>query len=485
MASPAIPVYLNLTASRPSRVARRNAAVLALLFFLGAVLVGFVADQPRAVFRSFIPMVGVAIVMLDALTAYVLTIQFYNSRQLSVAILACAYGFVVPIAVLQMAIFPSSIWEGEAFLGASEASAWLWVFWHTGFPLIVLLSMIAEWRTGGRLLSPAQYRATWHMTILLPLLLAVAAGAFAVGAPHWLAPIIAGNNYSQIGSGVLGAVVLGANLVAAVSVLVIGRARNVLMLWLSLATFANLLSVFLTLLGGARYSTGWYGARYMSVVTSMIVLAVTLWEVTKLYARLTVANRRLSDLASHDGLTGLHNRRYFDSAVEAALTQAHLNQTPVSLLMLDIDFFKLYNDAFGHGKGDEILIEVAQLLQQTARSESDTVARYGGEEFVLLLPGASVKQAARIAERVRNDLAQLKIRAPQTPLSLPYLTVSMGIVQWLPGLDLSPQALVAAADRALYESKNSGRNATTISRDLRAFVHPARAGERLPKAAQG
>ncbi|QRY82212.1 GGDEF domain-containing protein [Pseudomonas sp. PDNC002] len=169
-------------------------------------------------------------------------------------------------------------------------------------------------------------------------------------------------------------------------------------------------------------------------------------------------NRQLEYLAGHDPLTGLFNRRQFDQLVDMELSRAARQPAPISLLMVDLDHFKFINDRYGHPLGDEVIRHTASLLRNHTRN-GDSVARLGGEEFLLLLPDTSQPQARLIAEKVRRLLEE-------TPLpmkdGLLYLTASFGIACLDSGVPGTYACLYAAADKALYRAKASGRNRVEV-----------------------
>jgi diguanylate cyclase (GGDEF)-like protein len=166
-------------------------------------------------------------------------------------------------------------------------------------------------------------------------------------------------------------------------------------------------------------------------------------------AELLATHNELQTRASVDGLTGVKNRRSFDDQLQAEFSRTVRNQSPLSLIMVDVDHFKQFNDSLGHQAGDEVLRIVARLLQASTKDEG-LVARYGGEEFSILLPGSDEAKAAAIAERLRLELQGAPW--PHRPL-----TASFGVAQRAAGMSEAGQ-LVAAADAALYRSKNEGRN---------------------------
>jgi len=163
-----------------------------------------------------------------------------------------------------------------------------------------------------------------------------------------------------------------------------------------------------------------------------------------------------------DGLTGLANRRSFDAKLAEETKRANRDRLPLSLLMTDIDYFKLYNDTNGHLKGDECLRNVAQAIARTLWRETDFSARYGGEEFTIIMPNTSLSGAMLIAERVRAAVEDLAILHP-TSLASDRVTLSIGGVSAC-GRDLRPDRLIAGADAALYRAKGAGRNRADVTK---------------------
>ena len=176
-------------------------------------------------------------------------------------------------------------------------------------------------------------------------------------------------------------------------------------------------------------------------------------------------------LATTDGLTGVHNHRYFQERFEAELKQAHLKRQTLSLILLDIDHFKQINDTHGHLQGDKVLLQVAQVIRKMART-NDIVARYGGEEFAILLSNTPVPVAQEIAERIRTEIAHTQIEGDlKTPLKV---TASLGVTGLqTPGIH-EREHMIVTADQALYRAKTNGRNQVQVQ--LREVATPAPEG---------
>jgi diguanylate cyclase (GGDEF)-like protein len=175
------------------------------------------------------------------------------------------------------------------------------------------------------------------------------------------------------------------------------------------------------------------------------------------------ANEDLLLLSSLDPLTGLANRRVFDQTLEKECARLNRTNSTVSLVLLDIDFFKALNDSMGHQRGDEYLVRVGAELSRLARRHVDVAARYGGEEFALILPETGTDGAVRVAEALRVAIAALQLPNPGSPVAS-FLTISLGVSTANRETCSTPDALVAAADRALYEAKGSGRNRVKTAR---------------------
>ena len=168
------------------------------------------------------------------------------------------------------------------------------------------------------------------------------------------------------------------------------------------------------------------------------------------------ANKKLEQLVNLDGLTQLATRRCFDEYLEQEWQRLGREQLPLSLIMCDIDFFKNYNDTYGHVAGDECLRKVSGVIKQSVRRPADLAARYGGEEFVLVLPNTDIEGAVSIAESIRHQLSDLAIPHEDSPVSQ-FVTLSLGVTCLTPKVDSNPSVLLTAAYYAIYRDKELGR----------------------------
>ncbi len=195
------------------------------------------------------------------------------------------------------------------------------------------------------------------------------------------------------------------------------------------------------------------GAIMLALI--LFVLAVTLFLAREI-GRRARAEDRLEELATTDALTGLRNRRKFDTEIDSEWRRAARHAMPVSLLMIDADHFKSYNDTFGHQAGDQMLVGIAICISDSVLRAGDCAARYGGEEFAVLLPGLAAEEAVGVAETIR-----LKVQEWSDGPTI--VTVSIGVASLTPAANLDWSILVKAADKALYAAKAGGRNQSVLA----------------------
>jgi diguanylate cyclase (GGDEF)-like protein len=219
----------------------------------------------------------------------------------------------------------------------------------------------------------------------------------------------------------------------------------------------------------------WWFLLLCFIVPSLIILGFLRLRVANIRARerelvrlvedktadLKLANEELMRLSATDALTGLANRRCFDQTLEKECARIHRSDSPLALIIFDVDHFKALNDALGHQRGDVCLALLAGEMNRIARRAIDVVARIGGEEFAMILPNTSLEGARRIAEMVRRAVMDLNLPHPASP-GPPYLTISAGVA-CAEGGQNTPDRLVAAADRALYTAKRQGRNRVILA----------------------
>ncbi|WP_041522131.1 sensor domain-containing diguanylate cyclase [Gilvimarinus agarilyticus] len=192
-------------------------------------------------------------------------------------------------------------------------------------------------------------------------------------------------------------------------------------------------------------------------VESLVGFMFDISERKKIEDKLVTLQQELEELSFKDGLTGVANRRMLDSVLDKEWSDARRNSQPLSVIIFDIDYFKQYNDHFGHIQGDDCLRLVAKTLSQGATRHRDFFARYGGEEFMLILPDTDKAAAAKVAERCRELIFKQQLPHPSSATG-PVVTVSQGVGTITPKPTDSPKTFIQSVDKSLYQAKQSGRN---------------------------
>ncbi|PMS18518.1 GGDEF domain-containing protein [Trinickia dabaoshanensis] len=436
------------------------AAVLGLVLVLGAIFVWPLAGRQAAVVQAFLPMFGMAVFLTESLTAHLLYTQYSVSGRPVYAALSGAYLFAAISVAVQMLAFPG-VFSPTGLLGAGAQSAvWIWVCWHGGFPTLVAASLALR-----RVFPRGSQRKVYKRLIGASLmggaaLIAAAASYLSIEHVTWLPDLIAGSSYRALADNPIAVAVVCINAGTFAGIVATTRLRTMLELWLAIALLAGSVDAVLTIHAGARYSVGWYAARIAAVCASSAVLGMLLREISHLYRNLHRAHESLIQSSLRDGLTKTFNRQYFDTQYPELLGVSANAGQPLSLLMIDIDYFKQYNDNFGHRAGDDCLQAVAAALQGGLRRPWDFVARFGGEEFVVVLPNCDSAAASGIAESLRRTVETLDISAPHSPAGR--VTISIGAATSTAQMPAAPGDLVEQADRGLYRAKRAGRNRVEV-----------------------
>ncbi|HVI50245.1 MAG TPA: GGDEF domain-containing protein [Candidatus Sulfotelmatobacter sp.] len=414
------------------------------------------AGMPLLQIPAFLPFYGALVIVTDSLTAYLLAVQFHITRKPSTLMLSAAYLYSGLIVIPHLLVFPGVVTATGLWSAGPQSAVWMWVLWHGGFPLLVCgyaFLRRLENSLGLDICAPC-----WSFLMPAMVIAAVAGLALLVTVGRDLLPeLVEGNDFSRLSQSVFAKGVIALNLLALIGVVAVSRCRAVGDLGLALAMLASLLDVTLTLHSGARFSLGWYMARLNSVVSASTVLSVYLYEVGWLHHKVASLNVSLLRMAFLDQLTGLANRRQFDQRLDAEWGRAAREGHPLSLAMLDVDFFKKYNDRYGHVAGDDCLSRVAQAIAGALKRPGDLAARYGGEEFALILPDTGENGAEKMAKAVVEAVRHLHLRH-ESGVDGGIVTVSVGVATIYPSAGRGYESLKETADRALYQAKESGRN---------------------------
>jgi diguanylate cyclase (GGDEF)-like protein len=457
----------------------RLACAIMVVSTLVFVALAPLARTPLAPLPAFIPIYQSAQLINDLITAIFLFGQRQFVRSSALGVLAGGYLFAALVSTAHMLTFPG-LFAPQGLLGADpQTTAWLYMFWHGGFPLFVIAYAIDL--RGGRRARSGKAEFLWVFGSVLAL-----AGAlilFAIRAQEFLPAIMQGSRYTPS----MLVVVSGVWLLNLIALLALSRRRpyRVLDLWLMVTMYACLLDIALSaVLNGGRYDLGFYAGRIYGFMAASFVLVVLLVQNAELHMRLFELSEsdrakaaELRRLSTVDALTGIANRRAFDEALGQEWRRMMRHGTALSLLLIDIDFFKRFNDTYGHVAGDTCLRAVAQALGRRARRAGEMAARYGGEEFAVLLPLTGSGDATKLAELMCAAVRELALLHAGSAAA-PIVTVSIGVasVADLPEFAAvlcrdaaadapSPAAtvLIEAADQALYRAKTGGRNRVAVA----------------------
>ena len=504
VAEPAV-FLSNLAAGRSE--ARVAGGVIAVSTAVFLVLAPF-AKMQLPPLPAFIAIYQSAQFINDVIIAVFLFGQSHFARSRSLSVLAGAYLFAGLMAVAHALTFPG-LFTPAGLLGAGpQTTAWLYVFWHGGFPLLIMVYAACR---------PERQRFDRGAAPRAPPILAAAGLAVAAACgctliatlgQGLLPAVMQGNGYTSSAAGTISAVWL-LNLLALVA-LARRRPYSVLDLWLIVTMCAWLFDIALSALFNAgRYDLGFYAGRIYGFLAASFVLGILLVENMKLHvqlARLRDSERvkavELQRLTATDPLTGIANRRAFDEALEQEWRRMMRHKTPLSLLMIDVDYFKRFNDSYGHVAGDQCLRAVAQAIAGRARRAGELAARYGGEEFAVLLPQCDIAAASRLAALICETVRNCRILHEASGVA-PYVTVTIGVAsvadvpKSVAALSRETAATVAslvgatllveAADHALYRAKMAGRDrvlaAGTEEIDIAAATGVPAAAALIPSAA--
>jgi diguanylate cyclase (GGDEF)-like protein len=390
------------------------------------------------------------------LTAYFFAIQFRYRRKPRLGALAGGFGYVSVLVFSQILVFPGALPAKTILLGGPQSAVWMWAFWHSGFPLFILAGqLLSTGESPDGASGPSQNLGL----ALIPggPMIATFLVYLCITQGDTLPSLVSGMSLEGLRHSVFVPITIVATILALVTCVWTTRLRDLLSLWLAIALLASLADSILTLAATDRYDLGWYSGRILSIVALSIVFCVLIHEMSRLYDALANAHAELAQRVMRDGLTGAFNRRYFSEQFPREVLRAKRESTALSLLMIDVDHFKHYNDRYGHQQGDECLITVLEKIQDSIRRPADFTARYGGEEFAVLLPKTEFVGARLIAERIRSAIAGLELIADDG--SVHAVTVSIGMDTLRPGASsLGPEEFLKRADLALYDAKHQGRN---------------------------
>jgi len=435
---------------------RRWAAVVAAAFVFLAMLVLPVSARPLgASYFVFAIVIAWATAAL-AVTAVLLWAQARVTFSVPLTVLAAGYALTSIGMVAYLLFYRDLLPQFGVWVSAdAETSRWLWVEWHVMF----IGSAIAYYWARGRYANAPKLDVTSFERLRMRVV-GIAAAILILSVPPliWtdgLPPLANDGHYTALFS------LMGSLVSIGVAVTIIlahrtSRFRSVLDLWLALACLSMFADVALEL-SSKPFTVGWYASRFGILFAAGAVLLVLLFQTARIYGALADVTNRLRDETLTDPLTGLANRRCFDQRFVEMLRDCARETRPLSLLMIDIDHFKIYNDTFGHQAGDECLRTIAAVLRNNVGRARDLIARIGGEEIAVIMPEVDFAGALVVAERMRVAVQAAGIQHG-TAAAYPVVTVSVGVTATHDCGRATAEGIIGEADRALYQAKSAGRN---------------------------
>lgn len=426
--------------------------LLMLLLITASMLTMLHVAQPWAQMSLLAPLMATMIILGTSASVIFLLRRFNIQKQFFLIPLAGAYGAFALAAITAMFSSPES----------SFSHTFTWeMYSQFGFCGFIIIAMLYQ-RSSVETLPKLNRFGLGKNTL-----------------PFMLTPLVGIILYMlAINAGTLFAAILGTSPVASTSpgwgswaitaatfglVCLTGSNSRWLTLFLSIAVLSHLCHISQLLVDSTLLSITWYMAQLFSLLSTTTLLAVLVLQLSQFSRDLAHSHSELREKAHRDSLTGIYNRGYFDEMLETEWHRIQRTGSPISILMLDIDHFKAYNDWYGHLKGDECLQKIAQTIQANLQRAGDFAARFGGEEFVVLLPYSTAEGCHEIAQKLY--LAIQKLNLPTHNQGK--VSISIGHATWAGPHATQPiTELLSQADLALYTAKSMGRNRVVRYEDL-------------------
>ncbi len=407
------------------------------------------------------------------LAALIFLLQFRRTGRWGLALISVAFLFSAVAAAVQLMLFPG-VFSPSGWFGASaQSSPWMWVFAHVGFLVPVFMAAFAvPW-------APAAHSRRAVIAVGC-VLLSLAATALllllATRFVHQMPDLLSGTRYKNLGQGPAGICVWLSGWVTLIALWWGTRLRNRLQIWVAANVLTYLCETSLVLAAVSRFSVGWYFSGLMNLLATALLVIALVVELDDLYGSANAANDELHELSIRDSLTGAFVRRYLNEQLSIETGRARRLNQPLSILLIDVDLFKSYNDRFGHQAGDDCLVKVCNAAQRHLRRHGDFLARYGGEEFAVVLPNTGLAAAETVANRILGEVAALRIYPRSMDEPAP-VTVSIGVGSIDPESKMDERSVIEAADVALYAAKHAGRNRVVVSGQSLQSAQPVRSAQ--------
>lgn len=432
---------------------RRTALIFISIFVVATFVAGVFASVHGPLARPILPIFASLWGAAELLTAYLLLSQFAVNGVRAFLVLGAAYAIAGLLAIPYIGHFPGVFLPETISVPNEQVSAWLWVTWHLVFPILVGAYYLLDRQLTARVIDSAEIRGNLTLTVVL-----VFAGAFIIGGliiaeRDALPYLVVHSRFTPLFRHIVAPLLAVVNACAAALVVAFSKRPSRLQVWLAVALAVATLETGLYAASPGRFTVAWSFGTFESLITASVVLVILLSEVGAMY-------RRLGTMAMLDALTGLRNRRAFDDYIRWVLRRRRTNPSELSFMVLDVDYFKGFNDRYGHATGDIALRRIANSIVDSLHRDLDIAARFGGEEFIVLLPETGATAAEHVAERVRRAVEAMQItHGASTVYSA--VTVSIGVAYVDATTRIDKTTLFAIADHALYQAKER-RNCTVV-----------------------
>ncbi|VVD72189.1 putative diguanylate cyclase YcdT [Pandoraea eparura] len=437
----------------------RVAATVILMACAALTLTGFLA---RAIQGEVNPLLTFFLVsaggILNLSTACLLGVQYLYNGKRYFAQFGCAF------LLRGLFMFTEGVLLANQLAGiathVTHAPFWLWLMAEASFAAYVMLSVRSYSRTrSDPHIRPGYKEAARYGATVLVIWATTSLALVGTGRTLATPPLPGGGVETLALYALFVAYVVLWWRVAAVT-----RLSHKLFLLVWVVVTISLCELLLSLTAPSDASYQWYAARLLALASPGVATLALVWEITRQYQSLALTNTDLVEKVFVDPLTHIYNRRYFDNRIRLVADRVQQRAIPLSLLLIDIDFFKQVNDRYGHPFGDAVLQRIATTIQHCIRLPSDFAVRLGGEEFAVVLPEIDQHAALRVADRIRESVkrASTDMLPEKARDKGEAITISVGIATWQPGEPLVISAMLERADKALYQAKHKGRDQSVL-----------------------
>jgi diguanylate cyclase (GGDEF)-like protein len=403
-----------------------------------------------------LPMILTAGFVAMLVSATLSRTQFRATNLPTLALLSNLFGVSALLLVPYLLVTPH-VFSSDGFGLGTQTAMWLWILGHATFIALALAYAIGEATLAKRVYDIGAARSLGGRFAICTMTAASVAAAAAVLA-HGKLPFIGDDDgFSPLFHRFVEPGLLGAAALALIVLCSVTRLRHTSSLWFAVIIVAFGVDVWTGSEALAKtFSLGWYATLASGSVAYMLYLVVQLRNANRQLVAFAADKRSLIETTLRDPLTGLLNRRGFDERFDDILTESRLRGKAASIVIFDIDHFKVFNDGFGHPAGDDALKRIAAAIANVANRANDACCRIGGEEFAIVLGETDASGAMTVAERIRSNV--MRLRLPQNPEFGDMLTVSVGTATAFADAVVDSAELYARADKALYKAKRMGRN---------------------------